>query len=116
MRELFKVCEARANMLPIFQDARNIEQYANDVGSADVLYQDVSARDQDYILLRNSELLKKGGYAYVAIKSQSIDMARNPEEVFKAFLGKVSEKFEVVESLDIDRYDKKHLFVVLKKR
>ncbi|MCL4364705.1 MAG: fibrillarin-like rRNA/tRNA 2'-O-methyltransferase [Candidatus Marsarchaeota archaeon] len=116
MRDLIKICEKRSNILPILQDARNVDAYASDVGTADILYQDVSARDQADILLRNSELLKKGGYAYVAIKSQSIDISRRPEEVFKEFLDSVMTSFDVIERLDLAPYDDMHLFVVLRKK
>ena len=116
VRDLLKACEHRKNMLPIHQDARNAEAYSEDVGIADIIYQDVAAKDQDDILLRNSELLKKGGYAYVAIKSQSIDVSRAPESVYKEFLDSVSKKFEVLEKIDISPYDEMHLFVVLKKK
>jgi fibrillarin-like pre-rRNA processing protein len=116
MRDLLKVCETRANMLPILQDARKVESYSEDVGKPDVIYQDIAARDQDYILLRNSSLLKKGGYAYVAIKSQSVDVTKHPSKVFEEFLTNVSKEFEILEKIDIEPYDKMHLFVVLRKR
>lgn len=115
VRDLLKVCERRSNMLPIFNDARNVEGYGEDVGSADVIYQDIAARDQAEILLENCKLIKKGGYAYVAIKSQSIDVSRRPSEVYKEFLDKVSKRFSLLESIDIMPYDKMHLFVVLQK-
>ena len=116
MRDLFKVVETRSNMLPILADARNVDAYAKEAGRVDIIYEDVSARDQDEILLRNSELLKAGGFAYVAIKSQSIDVASRPKEVYDRFLTRVSEKFEIIEQINITPYDKMHLFVVLKKK
>lgn len=116
MRELLKICESRANMMPIFHDARSVEDYSGSVERVDVIYQDVSARDQDEILLRNSVMLKDRGYAYVAIKSQSIDISKSPKRVFDEFISRVEPKFEVVEKVDIDRFDKKHLFVVFRKR
>ncbi len=116
MRDLIKICDKRHNILPILKDARNAGDYAEDVGVADVIYQDVAAKDQDAILLRNAELLKKGGYAYVAIKSQSIDVGKRPEDVFKGFLDSVSSRFDVMEKIDIEPYDRMHLFVVLRKR
>ncbi len=116
MRDLLEICEKRHNMLPILQDARNIDFYKDEVGVTDAIYQDVAARDQDVILLRNADLLKKEGYAYVAIKSQSIDVSKSPMLVFDSFLKAVSSKFEVVQKIDIEPYDKMHLFVVLKKR
>ncbi|MDE1849140.1 MAG: fibrillarin-like rRNA/tRNA 2'-O-methyltransferase [Candidatus Micrarchaeota archaeon] len=115
MRDLLKVCEARKNMLPIFGDARRVEDYADDVKKVDAIYEDVAAPDQADILIRNSTLLKKRGLAYIAIKSQSIDISKRPKEVFEGFLERVSGHFTVVETIDIGRYDKKHLFVVLKK-
>ena len=116
MRDLVRVCENRHNMLPILQDARNVSSYSDEVGMADALYQDVSARDQDSILLANSVLLAKGSYAYVAIKSQSIDVSKDPKAVYSQFIASVSRSFSVVEEIDIMPYDKMHLFVVLKKK
>lgn len=116
MRELIKTCEYRANMLPILQDARNVEAYASDTGVCDVLYQDIAARDQADILIRNAALLKKGGFAYVAIKSQSIDVAKSPGLVYREFLEKASAEFKVVDKIDIAPYSKMHLFVSLRKK
>jgi fibrillarin-like pre-rRNA processing protein len=116
MRDLLKVCEKRNNMLPILQDARKIESYSEEVGQVDIIYQDVAARDQDIILLRNSDMLKKGGYAYVAIKSQSIDVSRDPKLVYREFLDSISGKFDVLEKLDLSPYDQMHLFVALRKK
>jgi fibrillarin-like pre-rRNA processing protein len=82
----------------------------------DVIYQDVSARDQAGILLANSRFLKKGGYAYVAIKSQSISVAKKPSEVYSDFFKEVAQRFEAVEKIDIAPYDQKHMFAVLKNR
>ena len=116
MRDFIKVCEARQNVLPILQDARKVEAYAGEVGTVDAIYEDIAAPDQAEILIRNSELLKKSGFAYVAIKSQSINVSRNPKEVYSDFIARVSERFRLVESVDIEPFDKMHLFVVLQKR
>ena len=115
MRDLIKVCEKRHNLFPILQDARNVEAYAGEIGKADVIYQDVAAKDQDQILLRNCALLKENGYAYVAIKSQSIDVSKKPEAVYEEFIKTISSKFKLVEEIDTMPYDKMHLFVALQK-
>lgn len=115
VRDLMKVCEARQNMLPMLQDARNTEAYAGDVGTCDILYQDIAARDQADILIRNSSLLKKGGFAYVAIKSQSIDVSRKPSEVFEEFIGQIEPHFKVLERMDLAPYTRLHLFLSLQK-
>lgn len=116
MRELVRVCESRENMLPLLQDARNAELYAKEVGVCDVLYQDIAARDQADILKRNSVLLRSRGTAYVAIKSQSIDVSKDPRLVYKGFIDDVSGAFEVLEKVDIAPYSKMHMFAVLRKR
>ena len=103
-------------MLPMLKDAMDAMAYSDEVGTVDVIYQDVAAKDQAEILLRNSELLKSGGIAYVAIKSQSISISRAPSEVYGEFLEKVSRRFEILERIDIEPYDSLHLFVVLRKR
>jgi len=116
MRDLMQVCAKRNNMLPIHCDARLTENYAEDADQVDVLYMDVSARDQADILVRNAKLLKEKGYAYVAIKSQSISSSAKPSEIFEEFLEQISGTFEILERIDIEPFDKGHLFVVLRKR
>jgi fibrillarin-like pre-rRNA processing protein len=115
VRDLMKVCEARQNMLPMLQDARNTEAYSEDVGTCDVMYQDIAARDQADIMIRNAALLKKGGFAYVAIKSQSIDVSRDPKDVFDEFIAQIKPHFKVLEKIDLVPYTKLHLFLSLQK-
>jgi fibrillarin-like pre-rRNA processing protein len=118
MRELIKVCERRKNILPILEDARYTERYEQYIEGVkcDVIYQDVASKEQADILLKNAKFLKKGGYAYFVIKSQSIDISRKPEEVYKEALDKVGGDFEVLERIGIEPYDSMHMFSVLRKR
>ena len=116
MRELIKVCEARRNMLPILADARHVDRYSEAVGRCDLIYQDASAREQAAMLVANSALLKKGGYAYFVIKSQSVDISKEPREVFRKELEGLSGSFELVEKVALEPYDRMHLFAVLRKR
>ncbi len=116
MRDLINVCESRENMLPIFANAENVQEYQEDVGEVDVIYQDVSARDQAGILLKNSGMLISNGLAYVAIKSQSIDVSKKPDVVFKEFIETVSGVFRVRETVKLEPFDSMHLFVVFEKK
>lgn len=115
MRDLLPVCESRKNMLPILADARKPENYAEIAAGCDVLYQDVAQPDQAEIALRNAALLKKGGWALIAVKSQSIDAAREPKEIYEETLKKLSAGFEVIEKIELEPFDKDHLFIVAKK-
>jgi len=115
MREFVKLCETRENMLPLLADASHPETYSESVGKCDVIYQDVAVKSQAGIMLKNSPMLKKGGYAYFVIKSQSVDVSRDPQDVFREELGKLEGEFEVLERIDIEPYDSLHMFAVLRK-
>jgi len=115
VRELLNVCEARENMVPLLADARFPERYDEAIGVCNIIYQDVAAKDQSDILKINSRLLKKGGYAYFIIKSQSIDISKAPERVFESELENLKGLFKVVERIGLEPYDSMHLFSVLKR-
>jgi len=114
MKSLHRLCEKRENIIPIHGDARQPHEY-EEVGKVDVLYQDVAQPDQDDILMKNADMfLKKDGIAMICIKSQSIDVTKKPQDVFDVVLAKVETKFEILEKIKLEPYDKDHLFVVLK--
>jgi len=114
MGSLMEVAEERENIIPILADARKPEEYA-EIGKVDVIYQDVAQPDQDDILILNAKkFLKKGGYAFFCVKSQSIDVTKKPEEVFENVKKKIKQYFEIEEEIPLEPYDKDHLFLVLK--
>lgn len=116
MRSLLALSERRHNIIPIHGDARQPQEYA-EVGQVDAIYQDVAQPDQDDILIKNARMfLKAGGIAMICIKSQSIDVTKEPEVVFASVLAKLETVFDVVEKIRLEPYDKDHLFVVLKFR
>jgi fibrillarin-like pre-rRNA processing protein len=117
MRDLIGVCEKRRNMLPILADARKPEAYAKDVKRVDVIYEDVADPEQAAILEKNAAaLLKKGGSALIAIKSQSIDVAKQPGEVYAEALARLKKRFDVLQTIELYPFDKDHLFVSLRYR
>lgn len=117
MRDLLSVCEKRGNMLPIMGDARQPQDYAEGIGKVDVIYQDVAQPDQDDIFIRNSKLfLKKGGWGMIAIKSQSIDVTRQPKKIFEEFVSKVGSEIDVSQQIELYPYDLDHLFIAGKKK
>lgn len=116
MKNLMQVAEKRGNMIPILGDARRPDDY-KEVGTVDTIYMDVAQKDQDYILKKNAAMfLKSGSFAMIAVKSQSIDVTRKPDEVFAEFKGSIAESFEVVQELKLEPYDKDHLFLLLRKK
>ncbi len=115
MRDLLYVCEKRSNMLPLLADARKTEEYEKEVGKVDIIYEDVAQPDQEDIMIRNAQkFLRKGGYAMLAIKSQSVDVTKQPKEVYEKLLGKLEEHFEILECYELYPFDKDHLFVLMR--
>jgi len=116
LRELIHVAEKRGNIVPILADARKPEEYQNQVlEKVDLVYEDVADPDQIEILIRNCEkFLKPKGWAMIAVKSQSIDVVKPPKQVYKQCLDKLEKYFEILDKIELDPYEKCHLFLVLK--
>ena len=114
MRELITLCERRKNMIPILGDARKPWEYSSLVGYSDVIYQDVAQPDQAKIALENAKrLLKPGGFAIIAIKSRSIDVTKDPREIFKEEVRKIERGgFEVIEVKRLDPFEKDHAIIL----
>jgi fibrillarin-like pre-rRNA processing protein len=118
MRKFYRLAEQRPNLIPILADARRPEEYSAFVFNVDLIYQDVSQPDQAQIFGRNSEeFLKSGGIGVIAIKSQSIDVSLEPEEVFSNQIEQLENDFglKIIENSKIDAYEKKHAVIVVKK-
>ena len=83
MQDLLEVARRRKNVIPIMADATCPEQYAPLVEEVDLLYQDVAQPDQAGIAVRNSAYLKTGGYLILMLKTRSVDVRKEPGEVFQ---------------------------------
>jgi fibrillarin-like pre-rRNA processing protein len=115
MKKLVNVCEKRKNMIPIFEDARKPENYSF-VKGVDIIYEDVAQPDQVRILFLNSRYLKPGGYVMIAVKSQCIDSTKSPKEIYGKVKEEISKKFEIIQSIELDPFEKDHIFILAKKR
>ncbi len=115
LRELVdNVAAFRLNMLPILEDARFPQRYAMFVeGKVDDIYCDVAQPEQAKLLADNAGIfLKEGGWVMFAVKAQSIDVTKEPSEVYKSET-KVLEKrgFHVEEMVHLEPYDKAHVMI-----
>ena len=68
MRKFIMLCEQRKNLLPVMASANKPETYQDFLPEkVDVLYQDVSQKNQPEIFLKNAQaFLKKGGFGLMA--------------------------------------------------
>lgn len=116
-RNLTDVTAARPNIAPILGDARKPEQYGW-VEQCDMLYCDIADPQETEIALRNAvEFLKPGGYILMAIKSQSIDVTKPPEQVYREESEKLRKAgFEIVEQVNLEPYEEKHAMIVCRKK
>jgi len=116
LRELVAHAEKRQNIIPILADARKPEEYQDTViEKVDLVYEDIADPDQIKILIRNCEkFLKRDGYAVIAIKSQSIDVTKPPKEIYEECMKELKKYFDVLDKVELDPYEKFHLFVVMK--
>lgn len=115
LRELVdNVCAFRLNMIPILEDARFPERYAMFVnGKVDDIYCDIAQVEQAKILAANAgEFLKEAGWIMFAVKAQSIDVTKEPTEVYEGEI-KVLERsgFRIEEVVHLEPYDKAHAMI-----
>jgi len=114
IRELNPVAEKRGNIVPILTSARKPQDYAW-IEKVDVVFQDVATDDQSEIITRNAKaFLKKDGFAMIAIKSRSIDVTRTPREIYVQEKKKLRKAFRILDSVELDPYEKDHMFLVMK--
>ncbi|MCE7740998.1 MAG: fibrillarin-like rRNA/tRNA 2'-O-methyltransferase [Candidatus Heimdallarchaeota archaeon] len=117
LRDLVTVSERRKNILPIHADARFPEEYSMIVPQVDIVYEDVAQPSQAEILDTNVKtFLKDGGYFFLAVKSRSIDVTKEPEVIYKEVIAKLeSYGLTVLETVDLEPYEKDHIMIVGKK-
>lgn len=119
VRDLVFVCEERTNMAPILADANHPEEYKDLITKqVDVVYQDISQRNQVGIFLKNCDAyLKKGGFGLLAVKARSIDVAKHPKEIFREVRKQLEQSsMVVVDYRELEPFERDHAFFVCKKK
>ena len=115
IRELVNnVCEFRTNMSPILADARLPLRYSALVEKADDIYCDIAQPEQAKILADNADVyLKKHGWIMLAVKARSIDVTKEPSEIYKGEVETLKKRgFTISEVLHLEPYDKAHAMVI----
>ena len=114
LKNIFSVASARNNVVPILADARKPNEYYW-VENVDIVYCDVAQPDQTRISIDNAKYFK-AKYIMIAIKSQSIDVTKKPDEVYKEQIEILKKSgFKIVDWVKLDPYEKDHCFIVAKR-
>ena len=112
-RELMeRVARHRSNVIPILQDARQPSEYFSVYGKVDVVYCDIAQPDQTKISIDNCKrYLRPGGHLFLVIKARSINVAKNPNEIFESEISKLK-SFDVLHNVNLLPYHKDHSMVL----
>ena len=117
MRDLIFIAEDRKNIVPILADANHPEEYISRVCQADIVYQDISQRNQAEIFISNCDLfLKPGGYGLLAVKAKSIDIKRRPNEIFISIRKQLEQQFTVIDYRVLEPFERDHCMIIVKKK
>ncbi|MDD5148526.1 MAG: fibrillarin-like rRNA/tRNA 2'-O-methyltransferase [Candidatus ainarchaeum sp.] len=119
MRKFIELCEKRTNMLPLLSDAGRPENYAKDLEGIeiDLLYQDISQKNQAEIFNKNASLfLKKGKSGVIAIKAKSISQSEKPEKIFAEEKKELEKQFKVLQQVNLAPFEKHHCIFLCEKK
>jgi fibrillarin-like pre-rRNA processing protein len=113
---LERVAKYRKNVVPILQDARKPQEYGTIFGKVDLVYCDVAQPDQTDIAILNCKLyLRNNGYLLLVIKARSIDVVKEPKEVYKEEVDRLEKNgFKVVKLINLEPFDKDHAMILAK--
>jgi len=117
MRDLIFNLESRKNVAPILENANKIKSLLEKISTVDLIYQDIAQKNQVEILIKNINMfLKKDGYAIIAIKARSIDVTKNPKEIFKEVREKLEKELIIVDYRTLEPYQKDHVMFICKNK
>lgn len=117
MRDLLFTIEKRKNIFPIMGDASKPQAYAELVEPVDVVFMDISQRNQSEIFLKNCmAFLKPGGFGLLALKSRSVDISKPPKVIYEQTRKELEKHVTIVDYKELDPYEIDHAFFVVKKK
>lgn len=114
MKNLVELAKVRPNIIPLLADANHPERYSSVVPQVDLVYQDISQRNQSDIFIRNLHCyLKPTGQGFIMVKARSIDISRSPKQVFRQVQSELEkENIQIVQTQQLDPYEKDHIAII----
>lgn len=118
MREFILVAEDRKNLFPILGDARKPHEYRHVVETVNGIYADIAQPEQAAIVVDNAKFfLRSDGYLLLAIKARSIDVTKEPSEVYRREINTLKEHgFEILDVVHLEPYDRDHAMIYARYR
>lgn len=115
VKKLIKVSEKKQNIIPILGDANHPDRYSSLVSTVDLVYQDISQRNQAEIFISNiKKYLKEGGIGVLMVKARNIDVALKPEKAYELVCSKLKDEgIKIIEKIDLKPYEKDHAAIIV---
>jgi len=115
MKKLLSLSEVRRNIIPIFADAFHSDIYNAIVSDVDMIYQDISQRNQAEIFIENiKRYLKDGGLGIIMVKARSIDVSLKPKEAYDLVSKKlIDSKIKIKKKVMLEPYEKDHCAILV---
>ncbi len=117
MRDLIFLCYERKNIVPILANANKVDELKERISAADIVYQDVAQKNQVEIFLKNIDLfLKADGYALIAVKARSIDVTKQPKQIFREVKEILEKNLVIIDYRELEPFQKDHCMFICKKK
>jgi fibrillarin-like pre-rRNA processing protein len=115
MKKLLSICDKRTNIIPIFEDAFHPERYSMVVSDVDIVYQDISQRNQSDIFIKNiNRYLKKEGFGLFMVKARSIDVSLKPNKAYEQVCKELEENnLKIKQIVDMSPFEKDHAAILV---
>ncbi len=116
IKDLIKVSEKRKNIIPILEDANHPDRYSVFTSNVDLIYQDISQRNQAEIFVNNINFyLKKEGLAIIMVKARSIDVSLTPKKAYQTVISYLEKhNLKVTKTMELSAYQKDHAAIIVK--
>ena len=117
VKKLIQLSEKRKNIIPILGDANHPDRYSSIVTTVDLIYQDISQRNQAEIFIHNIlKYLKEEGRGVLMVKARSIDVSLKPKQAYERVTDELREHgCKIVDVIELSPYEKDHAAVVIRR-
>lgn len=113
--KLLKLSESRTNIYPILEDANYPEKYNFFLDRIDIVYQDISQRNQVQIFNENANACKDASNAILILKTRAISSRMSEKQILNETLENIR-GFRIREVINLKPFHKSHYLIYLEKQ
>ena len=112
---LLNLCDKRKNIIPILGDANHPDRYSCLVSPVDLIYQDISQRNQAEIFIQNiKRYMDKNINGILMVKARSIDVSLKPKKAYEIVCEELEKNgLKIKNVIDLSPYEKDHAAIMV---